>query len=523
MILALFWGGVSYCLGKRSDESAREKWLLHALTGVFGGLASLGLLTAASFIPDDWSACRLSWSAGVLCGYPLYSGDAGPSNGFFYPPVGAWFYLPAAAVGLISKSVEISLTLGWIMSLICIIFPLVLLLFRSNGSDPSKRFFLAALPCGLTGIGFAFALPQLRYLATMIHVDSPAVLFLALSVVLFLPIGDSKKKLDKRIFFSGVAFAFAAMTKQSIWPLVPVFAIGCIAFYGLKKILIFIAGGIIATFIIIICFYFLGENFYEAYKMIWYWPIRQASVTPIVDCILQTWRLNMPLMLSFGASLLIIKYNQIKIDKTILSSIYFCLILGGWSVPFSILTRAKIGADSNHLALPSYFFLMALILILNQILIFTCLEEYKRKSLLTAVLAQCMIIASLVLPLNSYIKTYCGWYLLLNKFHSQVYNYEFLKQVGNQKPKVYFPWQVFSTLIATGKLYHIDDCLRYEEAAGWKRSSESLQRFLPDEPFMIATRPFGAPSYLVGKMGFQQNVPDANLSKALPNWEFFSK
>lgn len=111
-------------LSWKVGDQSRDAWILHGLTGLLGALASLGLLTAISFIPDDWSACRLSWSGGILCGYSLYSGEAGPSNGFFYPPVGAWFYIPVAALGLLFKSAQIALFLGWLMSLLCMLLPI---------------------------------------------------------------------------------------------------------------------------------------------------------------------------------------------------------------------------------------------------------------------------------------------------------------------------------------------------------------------------------------------------------------
>ena len=127
LLLSLFWAGVSFAFSWKVGDRSREAWIFHGLIGLFGGLASLGLLTAVSFIPDDWNACRLSWSGGILCGYSLYSGEAGPSNGFFYPPVGAWFYIPAAALGLLFKSAQISLFIGWLMSLLCMLLPIFLL------------------------------------------------------------------------------------------------------------------------------------------------------------------------------------------------------------------------------------------------------------------------------------------------------------------------------------------------------------------------------------------------------------
>jgi hypothetical protein len=518
LILSLFWGGVSLALSWKVGDRSRETWIFHGLTGLFGGLASLGLLTAISFIPDDWSACRLSWSGGILCGYSLYSGEAGPSNGFFYPPVGAWFYIPAAALGLFFKSAQISLFLGWLMSLLCMLLPIVFLLRRAKSGSPSKLSAPVDLPCFLVGLCFILALPQLRYLATMVHVDSPAAVFLGISVVLILPLSDSKNYPAKLFLASGSLFSLAAMTKQSVWPIVPVLAVGLVLSHGWKNTLKFALAGIATLILVAVCFLFSGENFYEAYKMVWHWPMRQASITPIGECFRQLWLLNIPLLAASAVLILILMSKKIKLERNCLKSILFLLALGIWLVPFSILTRTKIGADSNHLALPSLFILMALILLLYQILSFGILNKNAFTTYALTALSLFLFLSFTFIP---YYRIYCGWYLWCNNSHSQALKYEMQHQSAETYPRFYFPWQIFSTLIATGKLYHIDDCLRYEESAGWKRSKDSFDAFLPPPPFQIATRPFGAPSYICQKIGMQKIVPESHYSKYLPNWTFF--
>lgn len=284
----------------------------------------------------------------------------------FYPPVGAWFFIPAAAFGLFFKSAQISLFLGWLMSLLCMLLPIVFLLSRAKSSSHFTLSTPVALLCFLVGLCFILALPQLRYLATMVHVDSPAAVFLGISVVLILPLSDSKIYPAKLFLASGSLFSLAAMTKQSVWPIVPVLAVGLVLFHGWKNTLKFTLAGIATLILVAVCFLFSGENFYEAYKMVWHWPMRQASITPIGECFRQLWLLNIPLLAASAVLILIVMLKKIKLERNCLKSILFLLALGVWLVPFSILTRTKIGADSNHLALPSFFILMALILLLNR-------------------------------------------------------------------------------------------------------------------------------------------------------------
>jgi hypothetical protein len=518
LLLSLFWGGVSLAFTWKTGDRSREFWVLHVLTGFFGGLASLGLLTAISFIPDDWSACRLSWSGGILCGYNLYSGEAGPANGFFYPPVGAWFYILPAAFGLLFKSAQISLFIGWLMSLLCMLLPIFFLLRRAKNSSPSSMSASVALPCFFVGLGFILALPQLRYFATMVHVDSPSAFFLGISIVLILPLCNSKNYRSKLFFASGSLFSLAAMTKQSVWPVVPVLGIGLLLFYGWKNTLKFALAGIATLILVAVCLLISGENFYQAYKMIWHWPMRQASITPVWECLRQLWLLNIPLLAASVVLIFILIWRKIRIERKFLKSILFLLALGAWLVPFSILTRTKIGADTNHLALPSFFILMALILLLYQILSF---EILNKNAFLSSTLTALPLLIVLVCAFNPYFKTYCGWYLWCNNSHSQALKYEMHNQSTEAHSRFYFPWQIFSTLIATGKLYHIDDCLRYEESAGWKRPKESFYAFLPPQPFQIATRQFGAPSYICEKLGMQKIVPESTYSNYFPNWAIF--
>lgn len=518
LLLSLFWGGVSLAFTWKTGDRSREFWVLHVLTGFFGGLASLGLLTAISFIPDDWSACRLSWSGGILCGYNLYSGEAGPANGFFYPPVGAWFYIPPAALGLLFKSAQISLFIGWLMSLLCMLLPMFFLLRCAKKNSPSTMSAATALPCFFVGLGFILALPQLRYLATMVHVDSPAAFFLGISIVLIIPLNEPKNYQGKLFFASGCLFSLAAMTKQSVWPVVPVLAIGLLLFYGWKNTLKFALAGIATLILVAVCLLISGENFYQAYKMIWHWPMRQASITPIGECFRQFGLLNIPLLAALAVLIFIFISKKIKIERNCLKSILFFLALGAWLVPFSILTRTKIGADSNHLALPSFFILMALILLLYQILSFGILNKNAFMASILTALSLLTVLAYVFIP---YFKTYCGWYLWCNNSHSQALKYEMHHKSNYTYPSIYFPWQIFSTLIATGKLYHIDDCLRYEESAGWKRSKESFIAFLPPQPFYIAIRPFGAQSYICQKPGMQKIGMDFPYSNYLTNWMIF--
>ncbi len=512
-VLFLIWGVASWIfLGKR--EKSKEALAEYGLIGLLGSMASMLLITAFSFVPDDWSACRLSWSGGLLSGYNLYLGENGPSNGFFYPPVGAWFYIPAAAVGIFFQTAQASLLIGWCMSFLCILLPIIILLWRFKIHYSTWN---SIIVCFLVGVAFSLSLPQLRYLATMVHVDSPSALFLGLCIVLLLPLSDNDKFVAVRIIFGGVFFGLAALTKQSVWPIVPLLGFGIIIRYGFNNAIKFLSSYLITSLVIFILFYIAGENLKEAYYMVWRWPMNQVSITPISECLKQTIIINFPIILSMIVLGSVIIKTGVKINKNVLISLLFLVMAGLWMMLFSILTRTKIGADANHLALPSYLFVISVLMLINNIF---NISSKPKKHVYVCIF---LVFAFVGLTAIPYIKTYCGWYLWVNNSHTQAFNYErTYSSEGDQASNLYFPWQVFSTLIATGKLYHIDDCLRYEEAAGWTRTNQSLKQFLPEKPFKIAVRPFGAPSYICQKIGMQKIAPESHFSKYLPNWTIYS-
>jgi len=178
--------------------------------------------------------------------------------------------------------------------------------------------------------------------------------------------------------------------------------------------------------------------------------------------------------------------------------------------PFAILTRMRFGADWNHLSIPSYLALFGCAILLPSLL--SRLLNHDRA--LPLGLFACGTALCLYLAAAPYLQQSFGWYLWPHNPQNEALRYE-----TSSSERIYFPWQVFPMLLAEGKLYHLDDCLRYEAAAGWKRPADSLKKFLPREPYQIAIRPFGASSYIAKN---EHYVPGA-ASPLLEDWRIYKQ
>lgn len=462
-------------------------------------IAILALMTALGFLPDDWSANRLTWPAGLLRGYPLYAGENGPSNGFFYPPLGAWFYLPAAFASLQCQAPWLGQLLGWCISMACVLLPLFLAVHSSRASSTTAR-----LLSGLLLFCLVLASPPLRYVATMIHVDAPALLFIGFSYYFF---SDNTPLNVARATIMGALLALACWTKQSAWPLVPLLLAGILLIFGWRMASRALLGAGVTVLLVLGCAV-LVESPAEMIRMSWSLPLQQASVTPVSTVLLMFLRQSWPVLL---LSLLLGVYvfrNRNLFFKATPRCLIAKLIIAAGMIPFSILTRTKLGADSNHLALPLFCILMTAAPFLPKV---ADRELVRRKVSLVGIFSSLALLLTPAVALQPYLATNCGWYLWTHNSQQQA-----MERLRQPHEGLYLPWQILPMLIADGKLYHMDDCLRYEQGMSWKRSVESLIRFLPQSCSDIAIRPFGAPSFLA-KPGRGEPSHDT----LLPDWTIF--
>jgi hypothetical protein len=226
-------------------------------------------------------------------------------------------------------------------------------------------------------------------------------------------------------------------------------------------------------------------------RTIWNYAFNAASSAPDGCSVAQSLNaflnINWPLLLAISFLFFLLFYYQSgSLQRPFKDAIIGTIIIIFCAFPISIYTFTKLGSDSNHFIFPSALLLFLLIYFLSQIV----------KNKLNNNISFLVVIIVFLFPLFTYIKTYCGWYLWVNNPHEIAYRV--CKKYADYS--LYFPWQPMASLLASGKMHHIDQAIFYEEVNGMhSRSPENINMFLPKRPFIIALRPFGAPSFLADK------------------------
>ncbi len=72
-VLASLFSGIGFRLNN-STQAASQRYIFSLFFGSIVALAIMAGITAIGFIPDDWSANRLTWPGGLFYGYRLYLG-----------------------------------------------------------------------------------------------------------------------------------------------------------------------------------------------------------------------------------------------------------------------------------------------------------------------------------------------------------------------------------------------------------------------------------------------------------------
>jgi len=404
LLLSLFWGGVSFAFTWKTGDRSREFWVLHVLTGVLASLASLLLLTAAGFIPDDWNANRMAVPLSLLYGYPLYSSlESDPSNCNFYLPLGFLGYLPAALLGFFFESPSLCLFLGWITTLVFYFFPFLLLLVRLKTKIAYKIIF------GLIVIVISLSIPALRYVATMIHVDALGIFLIGSATVLLLPLQENNSPSKIHLACAGICLCLSFFVKQTFLPLSTVIILMSL-FYYRSKILPLMLFASISFFILFVIVYLTVDR-----DLVLRYAFKASSSVPTALSITQSATTflssSWPLWISTVSLSAFIVFRRSILNKT---SEIALLLLVFITFPLAIYTFTKAGADVNHFVLPLYLLLIANICLLCKITISSSIQNYTKLVILFI-----GFIFSTPFAI-SYLKTNCGWYLWIkNRFFTE--------------------------------------------------------------------------------------------------------
>lgn len=495
-VLFLILGVASWVfLGKR--EKSKDALAEYGLIGLLGALASMLLMTAFSFVPDDWSANRIAVPVSWLYGYPVYSSlENDPSNCNFYLPFGFAGYLPTALFSYFVKSPSFCLLSGWIQTLAFYFIPFIILLSRLK---LNRARFVSLL---LLGIVISLSNPALRYVATMIHVDAFGIFSIGTAVALLFPIVNNE--LTKQEFIiSGCLLGLSFFIKQTFIPFSILLILWAVFWYRANSINMLM--GLLTTTVCGI----IVTSFVVDVRLMWLYGYESSSSVPNVrgfaDSFVEFNKICWPFYLMGIVLVWFIGYQSI-FKKGWAA---FILILGIISSLFSIYTYTKAGADVNHFALPLYLFVLLILLLIAQ----KNTSPAETSIKFGRVLCICGLLS--IPQALIFLNTYCGWYLWVNNSHKQAH--EFL--IKNPGTQIYFPWQPLASLMVNEKMYHLDQGLYYEESSKMNiRSKKILNEHLPPKPFTIAIRPFGANAFLSEKLNAR---PTGKSCEYLLGWGLY--
>jgi hypothetical protein len=481
-VLFLVWGVASWVF-LANREKSKEALAEYGLIGLLGALASMLLMTAFSFVPDDWSAVRLAVPLSWLYGYPIYSDiNIHPGNAYFYMPFGLVSYLPAVFVGSILKSPNICLFLGWVTTIFLYITPYIIYI---NKLETNKK---KTMTLFLFVVVASISIPSLRYVSTMAHVDAVGFFCIFLAIVFALPLNSCRKISNFHTFSFVVLIIASVFVKQTFWPISLIVFVLYILYYKHAFKITFALSVSLFLFLLAISIYVCGFASFLNFAILA--PANAPSVLSVFNSFNEYFNINLPLIVCFIFILVI--YRKEFIRDFLRDGMYFWIaftIVFLVSSALSIYTFTKLGADSNHFAFPS------------ALMLFACIRCFTliSKNVFTwkYIIGIAGTIVIFVFPVVSFVNTYCGWYLWVNSPHKTA-----SKIIKNYPEKnFYFPWQPLSTMIEYNKMYHIDQSIYYEDVNKMnERSYDNIFKFLPKKPFYIPIRPYGADSFLVKKL-----------------------
>ena len=436
----------------------------------------------------------------LLYGCHLYPDlENEPANGYFYMPMGAWAYLPVAIIGKLLKLPTVTLFFGWVMTLVFFFAPIIILIRKLNLTVLWKILIF------LLTVLLVFSNAPMTYVANLIHVDAPGICFVMSALVVLLTIeGTNKRTKLSTAAISGILLALAILTKQTYWPLVAlILAWAILTIREIKTLLLTFAG--VALLLMGILFFF------EKPQLVYQFAIKAALSAPkgvsYTESGMIFLKVTYPLIL-IEAALLTLATARCSIHKHLKSII---LLIGAAIVmtPLAIHTFTKVGADTNHFIIPEYLLLLSIIITIASTV------EVQKDNAFYPMLATGFVLLIACWMLTPGLRAGWSYRFWFNNCADTAFRYD-LKHKG----EIYFPWQVLSTLMAEGRMYHIEGGLIFERMFKMReRSNANLKEFLPNKMFKMAVLlPFW-PSYLVD----QEGLVETSGSPELPGWAIYQK
>ncbi len=457
---------------------------------------------------QPWGGARLAPAVAITYGYELYlPSGTGPVTGWLYPPGSALAYLPVAWI----PNVSLCLLAGRCLTLFYFFAPVAWLLLTRE----TEKKWLGVQLFITFALLVCFSRP-LRYAATEIHADAPALCLSALSVIVL-----GRSRTARGNWLAIMLAALALWAKQLAFPIIaiviPVWAYFKGGISGLAK-----AG--LAILIVSFALLLLFLSWIDAPDLIFNilsipirHPRRHDSLFFLYRDLAKLYQSHVFLiaLLFVGILGLFVEPPAPRDDSPSKRGADDWRLFGLVTLaelPFALAGYIKVGGDDNNLAYFFYFLSIMCVLLLGRLLDQDQGDAPPRFSLV--ILAVNLALAFLLhLQLSlAMVSDETSW-----NQSKQAVGY-----LRNHPGEAYLPWHPLEHLRVDGKLYHFEYGIFDRDLAGYPVPREQFLKYIPEAPSLVCY----PPRTLVGDHITLRYLDDFTRKvqvPELPDWECYAR
>ena len=433
MLLGAFWAGqvlaaiAGYRWARRCEPSLR---LLAALAPWAGAILVAAVVLAALGGPySPWDVVRLAPTVGMARGFALYSGrHDGAILSTMYGPFSAVAYLPAAFV----SDPAVAAVAGRALAILYFFAPLFLIGLRPDGQEPAP----AAVRWGVTLLASlaALASPPLRYSATQVHSDAPALGLAGLACALAMRPGGATGW--GSALLAGALAWLSAWSKQTMIALPLCLPLWALATEG-RRAALRCGAGVVGSGALVAAAFLLRFDrdamLFNAVLWPGHLPWKGSTPANLADAFAELLPQMLPFAVVLAAGPLRRTWTDLEARRWLLPA-----AIGLVMVPVALLGRVKKGGDVNSFSPALYPLLLAAT---DRLVPFAAGSRGGRR-LVAATLAG---LATLAIP--TFVRD-AKVYARLRPAHAEV------DYLAAHPGAVYFPWHPLAHLVAEGRPTH---------------------------------------------------------------------
>lgn len=480
----------------------RRRWL-YALLLVLSALFAIevfgGILRSPKLI---WNEIRLTRSIALLHGFPLYPGEheLGPVIGTLHPPLSHFLFLPAATIHDPTAAILAGSLTSFLLVFLALAFAFIR--FAPPRTDRWVVTALCFLFCGFLIVDSEGAFNT----AFFVHTDAAALAFATVACTL-----ATGRTTTASIWMSAAACMLAIASKQTVAPAALAIALYIAITEGTRRFALFVAACAItgcAILAVLLTILPARAFLFNTLALAAHRPLKPGYLSILAE----TYRMGRLEALPALLPILFLAIWSWTAPKQFFAANRWMVfaIASVAMIPVSMKATVTVGSDVNHLGFVLYFLFVAAALAIQQY--FNAANPAARLSarlfLATGILVS--LAPGMILSVHSSLRD------LRSNASQTAYSYN-LRHPGI----AYFPCNPMASLLAEGKLNHLDIALYDREVAGRPLTPEQIQSGLPRNLQLVALPP-GEEIQSHSLQGFISNFA-RSTDPELPGWTVFRR